>query len=76
MARMTSTELEIQDVVDRWIREDGRFRIHKFDREYTALVDALGQFLRQRDQMAAEKFKKAVEVAYQNGYNAGRGVKG
>lgn len=76
MARMTVLELEIQDVLDRWLREDSCSRIAKHDREYRSLVTTLEAFLRKRDQRDAARFEKAVEVAYQNGYNAGSGVKG
>ena len=77
MARMTASELEIQDVLDRWLREDfGGRVIVKHSAEYQSLVGALNAFLKKRDELEAQKFQKATEVAYQNGYNQGAGVKG
>jgi hypothetical protein len=77
MPRMTATELDIQDVIDRWLREDfgGRVLV-KHSPEYLSLVAAVNAFLKKRENVDAEKFRKAVDLAYQNGYNAGIGVKG
>lgn len=76
MARMTAINLEIQDVIDRWMREDAGVHIAKHDRTYSSLVRALESFLMERDRNGAADFQKAVETAYQNGYNAGCGQKG
>lgn len=77
MPRMTSSELEIQDVIDRWLREEAQHAgIRKHDRDYTSLVSALDAFLRRKERLDGDKFRKAVDLAYQNGYNAGQGLKG
>lgn len=71
MARMTATELDIQDVIDRWMREDfgGRVLI-KHSGEYMSLIAAIDAFVRKKEEVDAVKFKKAVEVAYENGRKA------
>jgi hypothetical protein len=77
MARMTATELDIQDVIDRWIREDfgGRVLI-KHSTEYLSLVSAISAFIKKKEDLDAAKFRKAVELAYENGHRAGLGLKG
>jgi hypothetical protein len=76
MARMTETELSIQDVIDRWMREDfgGRVLI-KHSPEYGSLVSAIDAFIRKKEQVDAVKFQKAVELAYERGHRAGLRLK-
>ena len=77
MPRMSDSELAIRDVIDRWLREDfGGRALVKNSREYLSLVAAIDVFLKKREEIDAVKFRNAVEAAYQNGYDAGIGVKG
>lgn len=73
---MTEVELAIQDVVDVWLAEDAGRKIEKHGREYNALVRAFDNFLKKREDADAVKFHKAVEQAYQKGYDAGCRLKG
>ena len=88
--RITPDQQEIMVVLDKWA-VDHHPTFSRYDHfhertitaefdvkatQYWALVDSLVKFVKEKDDLRAKEFHKAVELAYQRGLNRGSGAEG
>lgn len=75
MARMTPEQLEINDLVNTWMLENG-IHLDKGGRQHRALCEAIEGYLKKNDNRVGEELRRAVDAAYERGYNVANGLKG
>lgn len=75
MARMTPEQLEVKDVVDGWMTES-HVHLDKGGQQYRALCEAIEGYLKKKGDRAGGELRKAVDQAYQRGYDTANGIKG